>query len=233
VVMRPIIRRPFLSRDIADQATGGMASLRDRAGQKAHEATEALAPHLTTIREVAAPRLVDAAERAAEWAGPHLSAASDQATTALREQVAPKVSAGIAAARERMASTAIPAREEAVERGTAALAALRGDLPARVRRWPRAVLLLGSGALAGAAAGLVMQRRAMQQGSETYAGDLLASPLPPAEITLPEPTSPAAESSDGIAEATIDAPPETANAAPSTEASPRTPTKRPKPTSAD
>ena len=141
-------------------------SIRGRAQGAATDAVEALAPRLDAAREQLAPRLAEAAEKtgqianqladeAREIALPRIEAARDQAVSTMKKRVIPRVSKTISEA----AAASAPVREEAKQRGEAAIAAMRGDLPTRRRRWPRAILLMGAGAVAGAAAGLMAGRR--------------------------------------------------------------------------
>jgi hypothetical protein len=127
------------------------------------------------------------------------SPAVDASLTAIREQAReqlPRLETAYETAREiaeeRLADAAVrsrPARREARKRAEAAVLALKGDLPVRRRRWPKAFLLLGAGALAGAVAGLVVQRRPAAQGSaETYppVGTVpRPGPVSPDSVTLP------------------------------------------------
>jgi Family of unknown function (DUF5324) len=209
------VRRPSLhSHRSAPALEGaGLSNLRGRAQVAAQEAVETLGPRIDGAREaltpridaakeafaprieVAGERLVQAADRAGEWAAPRLESAREQTMSTVREQVAPRVAKALASA----VSTTAPARDEAKQRGEAALAALRGELPARNRRWPRALLLLTTGAAAGAVAGLFARRREPAYPSfEAYppvssAPDPYAQPgsaEPAAPVVTPAPTGP-------------------------------------------
>jgi hypothetical protein len=162
------VRLPLLSsRPAVPDAVGtGLETIRERAQGAASEAVDALGPRLDAAREQLAPKLAEAAERtgalatqlaeeAREIALPRLEAARDQAVTTMKTRVIPRVSKTIAEA----AAVSGPVRVEAKQRGEAAIAAMRGELPTRRRRWPRAILLMGAGAVAGAAAGLMAGRR--------------------------------------------------------------------------
>lgn len=113
-----------------------------------------------------------------------------QAREQITEQIAPRIAEALAAADERSA----PTRREARRRGTAALSALRGEIPPRrSHRVSRAFLLLAAGAAAGAVAGLVLHRRQPEyRGAEAYpsVGSLPSTGATresaPDEITLPE-----------------------------------------------
>ena len=122
---------------------GGFASLRQSATQYGLGAKEkavlVAVPVALAARTWAEPRV----EQARVWAEPRLELAVDKARTEVLPKVAAATSAGVAAAG--------PVLDEAVSRGNAALAALRGEVaPPAARRRGRKVL--GLGTLAGAAA---------------------------------------------------------------------------------
>lgn len=115
-------------------------------------------PYADTARKAMSGRASDAWDRASDaWerAEPRLG----QAAETVQKDIAPRVSSAINTAAERSA----PAREEALERGTAAFAALRGEpappRPKKKRRWPVAILCLLIGGAAGAAGAVATQRR--------------------------------------------------------------------------
>jgi hypothetical protein len=117
-----------------------------RAGQHARKtATQTVAPRLETARDSA----VSYAGDAADWVQPRYEQARDR----VRSDVVPRVNDAVS----RGLDASEPLRDEALSRGTATLAALRGELeaprPKRRRRAKRFLLLLGLvGAAAGAAA---------------------------------------------------------------------------------
>ena len=102
--------------------------------------------------------------------------AVDAARTRLVEDVVPSVTAAVGTARE----TSAPARAEAKERATAAFLALTGKKP-KARRWPTALLCLGAGALAGAAAATLGRARNTTPVPATT--PFPATPPPPSQTT--------------------------------------------------
>ncbi len=172
-------------------------------------ARAALSPYAATTRERLAPavagarqRVVPAVAGARERMVPAVTGARGRVAPAvagargtLVDSVAPAlataVSAAVAAAREGKAD-----REEARRRGATALAALRGELPRRQRRWPVALISLLTGAVAGAAAGIVA-RRAAAPSEPTYI---------PADS--PRPSSPQPEPATNATPAAVDLPAE-------------------------
>ena len=161
------MRLPLLSsRSIPDPAAAGIDALRERAQGAAADAAQAIGPRLDAARDTLAPRLAEAAEKgsqlATQWADearevalPKIEAAREQAVTTVKKRVLPHVTKTLAEAE----AASKPARREAKKRSEAAIAALRGEMPSRRRRWPRAILLMGAGAVAGAAAGLMAGRK--------------------------------------------------------------------------
>lgn len=138
-----------------------LTTLRKDTRKKARRANRKASPVAADARETAvraagstidwaAPK-VDAAR---EWAGPKVDAASEwaaprvePAVTKVKEDVLPKVAAAVAAA----LTASEPAREEAKARGTAAVAALRGEVEAPRPRKHRLRKLLLLSAVVGAA----------------------------------------------------------------------------------
>lgn len=128
-----------------------------------------LAPRAADIKDSAALYAETAREAATqyagaakEWAAPRLETAVGATKTKV-DDVAPKVAAAVAGA----LVAAEPVREEVKTRGSAAIAALKGDLappPSRKRR-PKGKLLVLVAALAGAVAGWRMWS-AKQSGEE-------------------------------------------------------------------
>jgi hypothetical protein len=115
------------------------------AGQHARKtATQTVAPRLETARDSAVAYAGDAAD----WVQPRYEQARDR----VRSDVAPRVNDAV----NRGLTASEPFRDEALSRGTATLAALRGEVeaprPRRRRRAKRFLLALG---LLGAAAGAV------------------------------------------------------------------------------
>ena len=108
------------------------ADARDTAARYAEATRDWAAPRVETARDWAAPRV----ETAVEWAAPRVEPAVDK----VRTEVLPAVAGAVATA---LAATE-PARTEAANRGTAALAALKGELdpPPRNRHRVRKLFLL-------------------------------------------------------------------------------------------
>lgn len=99
-----------------------LESAKDAVVPRLEHAREVVTPRLEHARDAVAPRL----EHARESLGPHLGSARDK----VRGDLLPKVAGAATAA---LAASA-PVREEAKARGSAAMAALKGDLtPAEVR----------------------------------------------------------------------------------------------------
>jgi hypothetical protein len=120
-------------------------------------AKEYVVPHLATARDAVVPALEHAREavapvlgQAREAAAPHLTVARDKAMS-LKDEVLPKVAAGVSAG----LAASEPVRTEAIRRGTASIAALRGQIePPKTHRGRRragkflVVVALGAGASA-------------------------------------------------------------------------------------
>ena len=117
-----------------------------RAGKRmspvASDAKESAVRYAESTRDWAAPKV----EAAREWAAPHVEAGA----TRVKDDVLPRVAGAVTAA----LAASEPAREEAMSRGTAAIAALRGEVEApkpkkhRVRK-----LFLLAGVVGAAVAG--------------------------------------------------------------------------------
>ena len=125
------------------------------AAAEAKNARDVLVPHLVTARDAVGPALGHAREavlpalgHARETVLPALEHARRAVEDTLKDDLMPRVAAGIAATE--------PARDEALRRGTAAIAALRGQVepPAshKGRRAIGIVLIVAAGAAAGTAA---------------------------------------------------------------------------------
>ena len=118
----------------------------------ASDARDWAAPKVEASRDWAAPKV----EAARDWAGPQVGAAKDWAAPRVepvvetfKDDVLPKVAGAVAAA----LAASEPAREEAAKRGTAAVAALRGEVdPPRSSHKLRNFLLF-FGVLGAAVAG--------------------------------------------------------------------------------
>lgn len=101
--------------------------------------------------ETAREKLTPYVDQARERIGPY----AEQAREAVRDTVVPAARSAAGTA----AGTARPAGREARRRGATAIAALRGDVPGRRRRWWFALLLIGIGAAIGALVGMLSRSR--------------------------------------------------------------------------
>jgi Family of unknown function (DUF5324) len=111
--------------DARDSVVRAAGSGYDWAAPKVEATKDWAAPHVETAIDWAAPHV----ETAIDWAAPRV----ETAALRVKEEVLPRVAEAVAAAL--IASE--PARDEAKIRGTAAIAALRGELdppPSRRRR---------------------------------------------------------------------------------------------------
>jgi Family of unknown function (DUF5324) len=127
--------------DARDSVVKAAGSSYDWAAPKVEATMEWAAPKLEATKDWAAPHV----ETAADWAAPHVGTAKDwaaprveTAAQKVKDDVLPRVAEAVAAA----FAASEPAREEAKTRGTAAIAALRGELDPppsprrrRVKRW--------------------------------------------------------------------------------------------------
>lgn len=123
------MRRKSRVQDIADQAVERVAPVFD-------EAKERLAPYVEEARTHASDTLLPAAQSAAHTA-------ADTARTTYHDRVEPQVGAALTASE--------PYRQEAKRRGTAALAAAKGEIEAPAKKSHKLrnlMLLLGLGGIA-------------------------------------------------------------------------------------
>jgi hypothetical protein len=154
-----------------------VTTARDRVEPYVTTARDRVEPYVTTARERLTPAAEQALATGREIARDKIKPAYEHAAETTRETVAPAVAAALATA----AANTAPARTEAKIRGTAALAALRGDVPARrSRRWPLLAGVLALGALIGAAAAEAV-RRATSRGITVS-----PTPLRPSSVTIPD-----------------------------------------------
>jgi hypothetical protein len=120
--------------DARESVVRAAGSSYDWAAPKVEATKDWAAPHVETAIDWAAPRV----ETAKDWAAPRVETAAQK----VKDDVLPRVAEAVAAAL--VASE--PVREEAKTRGTAAIAALRGELdppaPRRRRRTKRFFLFL-------------------------------------------------------------------------------------------
>ena len=190
--------------------------------EHANELADLLAPHVETARGKAAPLLADAKLKAAplladakEKAGPAVAGARDRLTT----EVLPVLTAAVAAAGEATEEL----RSEAMRRGAATAAALRGEVeaPEKGHRFRRLLILLGLG---GVVAGVV-KKMSDRQPSTAWQSDYTApasgsaageaAPATPTSATTPTSTPAFDETptATAAAAATASAPPATDEAA--------------------
>jgi hypothetical protein len=117
-----------------------------RAGKKmapvASDARESAVRYAESTRDWAAPKV----EAAREWAAPHVEAGA----TRVKDDVLPRVAGAVTAA----LAASEPAREEALSRGSAAIAALRGEVEApKPKKHRLRKLFLLAGVVGAAVAG--------------------------------------------------------------------------------
>lgn len=137
--------RVHTARRKAGKAQKAAGHAHRKARKRASATLDRMGPHLESARDSASTYASDAAE----WAQPHYEAARKKYKKDVEPVISERVSTALAASE--------PFREEALTRGTAALAALRGEVapPKKKRRWGRRFLLLlafGGAAAAGYAA---------------------------------------------------------------------------------
>ncbi len=153
------------------QVRGGArkaASERKAAAERARGQADVLAGRVGPYAEGARKAVRHQASEAREWVEPRLEQAAETVQEAVQKDVAPRLSSALTSAAERTA----PTREEARERGGAALAALKGEPPAptKRRRWPLAMLFFLLGGIVGVAAGVLGQRLAGPPASVSASG---------------------------------------------------------------
>lgn len=183
-----------------------MTTLRKDSRKRVRRANKKIAPVASDARESA----VKYAEEAREWAAPRVEAARDwaaprvePAVTKVKSDVLPKVATAVTAA----LAASEPAREEAKTRGTAAIAALKGEVeaPAPKKHRLRKLFLL-AGVVGAAVAGW---KAWAAQGREEQPW---ATPLPSTGNVTPAPAHPVTDDVAGSSpdEALADAAEETA-----------------------
>lgn len=142
VSLRVRRRRRRLAR-LPEKPKKNLDLMRTKAKKTAHR----IEPYATSARDTAGKRVVDARE----WAAPRL----EHAAEAVQTTVAPKVTSALSSAAERLE----PTREEAKVRGTAALAALKGQkVVKKKRRWTVAMFFFALGGAVGAAAAVLARK---------------------------------------------------------------------------
>lgn len=125
--------------------------------------------------EKAASRIEPYAASARDWAAPRL----EHATETVQDTIAPKVTATIGTAAERLE----PARDEAKRRGAAAARALKGEKVKARRRWPAALLFFGVGTAVGAVLAALARKPEVIQEARAQ---LSSTPRPPRPATSPD-----------------------------------------------
>ena len=163
-----------------------VANARDSVAPYVSNARDSVAPYVSTARDRITPVAEKTMASAQDIASNKLKPAYDQAVATTRDTVAPAVSTALANA----ATNTAPARAEAKVRGTAALAALRGETVKSRRRWPLVAGVLLLGTLVGAAAAEVA-RRLSNRGP-----GVSPTPLRPTTVVIPEPITPVKDEAD-------------------------------------
>ncbi|MDP9821293.1 hypothetical protein [Nocardioides massiliensis] len=185
------------SKDLRDRA----ADLKDQLAPHVETAVAKAGPALAEAREKAAPALADAREKTA----PFVAGARDKAAPYVAEakgkwhaEVLPVLTAAAAAADEATADY----REEAMRRGAATAAALKGEVeapaPKKKGRKRKILLLLGLGGIAFAAV-----RKLTGQGSQAWESSYQPTPAAPV-TTSPAAPAPPTDSGNDTAAATPD-----------------------------
>ncbi len=150
--------------DARDGAVHYAGATRDWAAPKAEAAKEWAAPKAEAAVDWAAPK----AGAAKDWAAPKV----EPAVAKVKSDVLPKVAGAVTAAL--VASE--PAREEAKSRGTAAFAALKGEVaPPKPRRRKRKLLLLLT-VIGGAYAGWKAWAKSASERPEPWATPVSTMP---------------------------------------------------------
>lgn len=187
------------AKDLADRLAPHVESARDKAGPALAEAREKAGPLLAEARDRARPVITEAREKA----GPVLADAREKAGPVLAEtrhrwesDVRPAVLSAVSAADE----ASEPYREEALRRGKAAAAALRGEVapaPKKKHRLRRFVLLLGLAGVGALVAKMLSDRKASTAWQSSY--QPAPTTPPPAPAPAPTATDDPAASSPGEA----------------------------------
>jgi hypothetical protein len=157
-------------------------------------------PHLATARDAVVPVLGHAREavapvlgQARDAAAPHLAVARDRAVTpvlhAFKDDVLPRVSAGVSAG----LAASEPVRAEAMRRGSASIAALRGIEPPKQHKGRRRLGKVMIVVALGAAASAAWKAWKLPHGSDDWVhtdaapgGDIPATPTNPADALAEE-----------------------------------------------
>ena len=190
------------------------SAAKDASGDLLHRAEDAVTPTLEQIVAAAfsavAPKVKAARDAAADKAAPYFSSAIDHASDAahdlapyvetardrVKDELIPRVSEAVVAG---IAASA-PYREEAARRGTAAVAALKGEVEVKPERhWGRKILL------ATGVAGLVFAAYKYLTGESSTSGwqtpTSAPAPSPANTTTGAHAAAPATEADDASAPA--------------------------------
>jgi Family of unknown function (DUF5324) len=176
-----------------DWAAPKVEATMDWAAPKVEATIDWAGPHVEATKEWAAPHV----EATKEWAGPHV-----EATVAkVKDDVFPRVAEAVVAA----LAASEPAREEAKLRGTAAIAALRGELdppPSPRRRRVKRFFLILTVSGAAFAGWKVWSAKSAADRPEPW---ISATPLPPSTpvvtpVASADDASPAADTADDVDE---------------------------------
>ena len=155
-----------VSRDVKGGASSATETAVDWAAPKVEAAKDWAGPKAEAAVDWAAPK----AEAAKDWAGPKVESALDK----IVDEVLPKVSEAVAGLLE----ATEPAREEAKVRGTAAVAALKGEVkPPKPKRTKIGRLLFVVGAAVAAVVGWNAWNKSRSRGA--HASSPWAAPVPP------------------------------------------------------
>ena len=160
-----------------------MTSMRKQSRKSARRANKKMAPVASDARESA----IRYAETTRDWATPKVEAARDWAAprmepvaTRVKDDVVPKVAAAVTAA----LAASEPAREEAKTRGTAAIAALRGEVEApKPKKHRLRKLFLLAGVIGAAVAGWKAWVGQQDRQPEPWATPVTTPPLSSAPVT--------------------------------------------------
>lgn len=154
-----------------------VSTARDKATPYVNTAMEKAGPYVTTAKERLTPVAEQAIASGKDIARDKIKPTYEHAVETTRDTVAPAVAAALAAA----AANSKPVRKEAKVRGSAALAALRGEKTVRKsRRWP----LIGAAFLLGAVMGAIGSELVRRMSSRGIT--VSPTPLRPNTVVIPD-----------------------------------------------
>ncbi len=172
--------------EVAEQAKG-------KGGRVLEEAVHRITPYVEEAKTQASDKWIPAAEEAAK-----------EARSRLEKDVVPAVSTWMAQVEE----ASEPYREEAMRRGTAAVAALRGDAvavePKKTHRLRKTLMLLGIAGAVAAAVKFVLGRQSQDDWQSDYTPTPPAAPAPVPESTERGDDAAAAAPGEAVADSTED-----------------------------